>query len=162
MGTFMSNTLIGYARVSTDDQSTDLQMDALKAAGCTKIFVEKGSGGDRSRPELAKALAFVRDGDVLVAWKLDRVARSVSHLIAVMDDLKARKVGFKSLQDSIDTTTATGSLMFHIFAAFAEFERNVIRERTMAGLAAARARGRVGGRRVGVKVVGGKVVQATA
>jgi DNA invertase Pin-like site-specific DNA recombinase len=142
-------SLIGYARVSTVDQNLDLQVDALKAAGCEKIFVEKGSGANRDRPELKKALDFVRDGDVFVAWKLDRVARSVSHLIAIMDWLKERKVGFKSLQDSIDTTTATGNLMFQIIAAFAEFERNVIRERTMAGLAAARARGRIGGRPVG-------------
>jgi len=138
--------LIGYARVSTDDQNPSLQIDALKAAGCDKIFVEKASGADRDRPVLAKALAYVREGDVFCVWKLDRAGRSVSHLIEIVEDLKARKVGFKSLNDAIDTTTAAGNLMFQIMASFAEFERNIIRERTMAGLAAARARGRIGGR----------------
>ena len=139
-------TLIGYARVSTDDQNPSLQIDALKVAGCDKIFVEKASGADRDRPVLAKALAFARQGDVFCVWKLDRAGRSVGHLIEIVEDLKARKVGFKSLNDAIDTTTAAGNLMFQIMASFAEFERNIIRERTMAGLAAARARGRIGGR----------------
>jgi DNA invertase Pin-like site-specific DNA recombinase len=152
-------TMIGYARVSTLDQNLDLQVDALKAAGCTKIFVEKGSGANRSRPELTKALNFVRAGDVFVCWKLDRVARSVQHLIDVTDHLKRNKVQFKSLQDAIDTTTATGTLMFQMLAAFAEFERNVIIERTLAGLAAAKARGRVGGRPKGLRRIGGKWVR---
>ena len=142
----MTATLVAYARVSTEDQNLDLQTDALKAAGCTKVFVEHASGGNRERPELAKALAYCRKGDVFTVWKMDRAARSVKHLIEIVEDLKARGVEFRSLNDAIDTTTAGGSLMFHIMAAFAEFERNVIRERTMAGLAAARARGRIGGR----------------
>ena len=142
----MTATLVAYARVSTEEQNLDLQTDALKAAGCTKVFVEHASGGNRERPELAKALAYCRKGDVFVCWKMDRAARSVKHLIEIVEDLKARGVQFRSLNDAIDTTTAGGSLMFHIMAAFAEFERNVIRERTMAGLAAARARGRIGGR----------------
>ena len=142
----MTATLVAYARVSTEDQNLDLQTDALKAAGCTKVFVEHASGGDRERPQLAKALAFCRKGDVFTVWKMDRAARSVKHLIEIVEDLKARGVEFRSLNDHIDTTTAAGNLMFVIFAAFAEFERNVIRERTMAGLAAARARGRIGGR----------------
>ena len=152
-------TLIGYARVSTEDQNLDMQTDALRAAGCEKIFVEKGSGADRGRPELARALAYARPGDVFVCWKLDRVARSVGHLIAVTEGLKDRGVGFRSLKDAIDTTTAAGNLMFQIIASFAEFERNVLRERTLAGLAAAKARGRVGGRRRGVRKIDGKWVQ---
>jgi DNA invertase Pin-like site-specific DNA recombinase len=156
-------TIVGYCRVSTQDQNLDLQTDALKKAGCEKIFLERGSGANRDRPELKKALAFVRADDIFICWKLDRVARSVAHLIFVMDDLKNRKVGFKSLNDAIDTTTAAGNLMFQIIAAFAEFERNVIRERTMAGLAAAKARGRLGGRRLGTKKIDGKwVVPAEA
>ena len=142
----MTATLVAYARVSTEDQNLDLQTDALKAAGCTKVFVEHASGGNRERPQLAKALAYCRKGDVFTVWKMDRAARSVKHLIEIVEDLKARGVEFRSLNDAIDTTTAAGTLMFVIFAAFAEFERNVIRERTMAGLAAARARGRIGGR----------------
>lgn len=156
-------SLIGYARCSTIDQKLDLQTDALKAAGCEKIFVEKASGGDRERPQLRKALAYVREGDVMVCWKLDRLARSIFHLLEIIEGLKGRKIGFKSLKDDIDTTTATGKLMFHVFAAFAEFERNIIRERTMAGLAAARARGRVGGRPKGLrKIEGVWVMTATA
>lgn len=142
----MTATLVAYARVSTEDQNLDLQTDALKAAGCTKIFVEHASGANRERPQLAKALAYCRKGDVFTVWKMDRAARSVKHLIEIVEDLKARGVEFRSLNDNIDTTTAAGNLMFHIMGAFAEFERNVIRERTMAGLAAARARGRIGGR----------------
>ena len=145
----MTMPLIGYARCSTVDQNLDLQVDALVKAGCDKIFTEHGSGGDRDRPELARALAWCRRGDVLVAYKIDRVARSVAHLLEVVEDLKRRGIGFKAVNDPIDTTTAAGNLMFQIMAAFAEFERSVIRERTMAGLAAARARGRIGGRPVG-------------
>jgi len=139
-------TQIGYARCSTQDQNLDLQTDALRGAGCDKIFTEHASGGDRARVALAKALAYCRAGDVFVVWKLDRAGRSLVHLIEIVNELKTRGIGFKSLNDSIDTTTAAGSLMFHIMGAFAEFERSVIRERTLAGLAAARARGRIGGR----------------
>lgn len=138
--------LIGYARCSTQDQNVDLQVDALKRAGCEKIFTEHASGGDRDRPQLAAALKWCRKGDVFVVWKLDRAGRSLVHLIEVVNGLKERGVDFRSLNDSIDTTTAAGALMFHIMGAFAEFERSVIRERTLAGLAAARARGRIGGR----------------
>jgi DNA invertase Pin-like site-specific DNA recombinase len=148
-------TVIGYARCSTVDQKLDLQTDALKAAGCTKLFVEHASGTDKDRPQLAKCLAYVRKGDVLVVWKLDRAARSVEHLIAIVEDLKKREVDFKSLKDAIDTTTAVGKLSFHIFAAFAEFERNVIRERTLAGMAAAKARGVITGRPKGYRKVDG-------
>lgn len=142
---------VGYARVSTDDQNPDLQTDALRAAGCARIFTEYASGGDKARPELAAALAYCRPGDVFVFWKLDRVARSVLHLTEVAGALEKRGVDFRSLNDNLDTTTASGKLMFHILASFAEFERNIGHERTMAGLAAARARGRVGGRKKGYK-----------
>ena len=139
-------TMIGYARCSTIEQNLDLQTDALKLAGCGKIFCEHGSGADRERPRLAAALAWCRKGDVLVVFKIDRAARSVAHLLEIVEDLKRRGVGFKAVSDPIDTTSAAGNLMFQIMAAFAEFERSVILERTMAGLAAARARGRIGGR----------------
>jgi DNA invertase Pin-like site-specific DNA recombinase len=139
-------SLVGYARCSTIDQNLDLQTDALIRAGCGKIFTEHGSGADRERPQLAAALAWCRKGDVFICYKLDRAARSLGHLITIVEDLKRRGVGFKAVNDSIDTTTAAGSLMFQIMGAFAEFERSVILERTMAGLAAARARGRIGGR----------------
>lgn len=139
-------SIIGYARVSTADQNTALQTDALKAAKCEKIFVENGSGGDRKRPMLAKCLSFIREGDVLIVWKLDRLARSVPHLGEIMELLQEKKVKFVSLTESIDTTGALGKLMFHILAAFCQFERDIIRERTMEGLKAARLRGRKGGR----------------
>ena len=139
-------SFIGYARVSTTDQNLDLQTDALTRAGCDKIFVEKASGGDRERPELRAALEWVRKDDVFICWKLDRLARSVVHLIDIVEDLKARQIGFRSLTDPIDTTSAAGNLIFQVMGAVAEFERNIIRERTLAGLAAARARGRIGGR----------------
>lgn len=138
--------LIGYARVSTLDQNPALQIDALKAAGCEKLFVEKASGASRDRPELKAAIDYVREGDTLVVWKLDRLARSLKQLIETVAMLEARGIGLRSLTESIDTTTAGGRLIFHIFGALAEFERTVIRERTKAGLSAARARGRVGGR----------------
>ena len=136
--------LIGYARVSTQDQSPALQLDALKAAGCERIFVEKASGAQRDRPELKSALDFARGdtGDVLVVWKLDRLARSLSQLIDTVDLLEKRGIGFRSLTEAIDTTSAGGRLVFHMFGAMAEFERSIIRERTRAGLDAARARGR--------------------
>ncbi|MCL8208663.1 MAG: recombinase family protein [Actinomycetia bacterium] len=138
--------LIGYARVSTTDQTPALQEDALRQAGCTKIFRDVMSGAAADRPGLQQALEYVRPGDVLVVWKLDRLGRSLKHLIAVVEDLRARGVGFRSLQEEMDTTTPGGQLIFHIFGALAEFERALIRERTRAGLAAARARGRQGGR----------------
>ena len=137
---------IGYARVSTQDQNLDLQNDALKAAGCDKIYTDKMSGAKTNRPGLEEILGFIRKGDTLVVWKLDRLGRSLKHLIQVMQLLDERGVYFKSVQESLDTSTPGGKLIFHVFGALAEFERDIIRERTMAGLAAARARGRVGGR----------------
>ncbi len=138
---------IGYARVSTLEQNLDLQKDALKKAGCQKIFSDNASGAKSERPGLEKALDYVREGDCLVVWRLDRLGRSLKHLISVIDDLEKRGVGFISLQEGFDTTTSGGKLIFQIFGALAEFERNLIRERTMAGLKAARARGRCGGRK---------------
>ena len=138
--------LVGYARVSTQDQNTDLQLDALKAAGCEKVFVEKASGAQRDRTELKAALAYVRAGDTLVVWKLDRLARSLKQLIETVELLDNSQIGFRSLTEAIDTTTAGGKLVFHIFASLAEFERSIIQERTKAGLDAARSRGKVGGR----------------
>lgn len=140
----MSN--VGYARVSTLDQNLDLQTDALRASGCTKLFVEKASGASTERPELARALEYVREGDVLVVWRLDRLGRSLRHLLDVVHGLGEAGVQFKSISDGIDTTTSAGKLMFKIVGAIGEFERELIVERTQAGLAAARARGRVGGR----------------
>ncbi len=138
---------IGYARVSTADQNPELQLDALRDAGCDRIFTDHASGAKTSRPELDRALDRLRAGDTLVVWKLDRLGRSLPHLVETIKDLSDRDVGFRSLQDPVDTTTSGGRLVFHIFAALAEFERDLIRERTNAGLAAARARGRVGGRK---------------
>lgn len=138
--------LIGYARVSTGDQTLDLQIDALKKYGCEKIYADGVSGSKTSRPELDKALADLRRDDTLVVWRLDRLGRSLQHLIEVVNGLGDREVGFASLRETIDTTTPTGKLMFHIMASLAEFERELIRERTVAGLASARARGRMGGR----------------
>jgi DNA invertase Pin-like site-specific DNA recombinase len=140
--------LIGYARVSTDDQKAELQADSLKAAGCERTYTDDGvSGRLAGRPELDKCLDSLRPGDTLVVWKLDRLGRSVQNLVQVINDLAERQVGFQSLTEGIDTTTNGGKLVFHIFAALAEFERGLIRERTMAGLEAARARGRKGGRK---------------
>ncbi len=139
--------LIGYARVSTEDQRLDLQRDALAQAGCEKLFCDVASGAKAARPGLAEALDYARSGDVLVVWKLDRLGRSLRELIEIIGGLSARGIGFKSLQESIDTTTPGGKLIFHVFGALAEFERELIRERTNAGLKAARARGRKGGRR---------------
>jgi DNA invertase Pin-like site-specific DNA recombinase len=138
--------LIGYARVSTQEQDLALQFDALKASGCERIYEERASGAQRDRPELKAALGYMRDGDTLVVWKLDRLARSLKQLIDTVEDLGARGIGLRSLTEAIDTTTSGGKLIFHIFAALAEFERAVIRERTLAGLEAARSRGRRGGR----------------
>lgn len=138
--------LIGYARVSTAEQSPQLQEDALRAAGVVRIFVDVASGGTASRPQLDAALDYAREGDVLVVWRLDRAGRSLKHLISLVSVLDERGIGFRSLSESIDTTTAGGRLIFHVFGALAEFERDLIRDRTTAGLAAARARGRKGGR----------------
>jgi DNA invertase Pin-like site-specific DNA recombinase len=137
---------IGYARVSTSEQNLDLQKDALHRAGCEKIIEDVVSGKAEARSGLDRAKELLREGDVLVVWRLDRLGRSLKHLIELMAELEAQKVGFHSLQESIDTTTPGGKLIFHIFGALAEFERNLIRERTKAGLEAARARGRNGGR----------------
>jgi len=137
---------LGYARVSTGDQDAALQQDALKAAGCYRIFTDTASGSLESRPELTKVLDQLRPGDTLVVWRLDRLGRSIRHLIDQLAALQERGVGFRSLQEAIDTTSSGGRLVFHVFAALAEFERDLIRERTNAGLQAARARGRVGGR----------------
>ena len=138
--------LVGYARVSTQDQTLHLQKDALDKIGCTKIFTDTASGAKVERKGLEEALAYVREGDSLVVWKLDRLGRSLKHLIETITYLNNRKIGFKSITENIDTTTSGGKLIFHIFGALAEFERDIIRERTQAGLQAARARGRVGGR----------------
>jgi DNA invertase Pin-like site-specific DNA recombinase len=138
--------LIGYARVSTAEQNLDLQTDALNRAGCEKLFTDKAGGAHAARPGLDQALAHLRKGDTLVVWKLDRLGRSIRHLIETVGQLQERKIGFRSLQESLDTTTSCGKLVFHVFAALAEFERGLIRERTRAGLEAARARGRKGGR----------------
>jgi DNA invertase Pin-like site-specific DNA recombinase len=137
---------VGYARVSTSEQSLDIQKDALKNSGCKKIFTDTISGAKTTRPGLDDALDYIREGDTLVVWKLDRLGRSTQHLIETVKLLGDRGIGFQSLQESIDTTTGTGRLVFHIFSALAEFERDLIRERTNAGLKAARARGRIGGR----------------
>ncbi len=142
--------LIGYARVSTADQNLALQKDALLAAECEHTYTDTASGAKAERPGLAEALKMCRPGDTLVVWKLDRLGRSLPHLVETVRDLAARKVGFQSLQENIDTTTSGGKLIFHIFASLAEFERDLIRERTNAGLSAARARGRTGGRPKGV------------
>lgn len=138
---------VGYARVSTLDQSTDMQIEALNAAGCSKIFTETASGAQTDRPELKKALVYLREGeDTLVVWKLDRLARSVAQLVATVNDLHSRKIGFLSLTEKIDTSSPGGRLIFHVFSSIAEFERDLIRERTLAGLESAKKQGRRGGR----------------
>jgi len=138
---------VGYCRTSkTQDQSLDLQIDALKAAKCEKIFSDQESGTVQDRKGLNEALAFVRRGDEFCVWRLDRIARSLQHLIQVVNQLNEKGVAFVSLQENVDTTSASGKFTFHLFGALAEFERSLLRERTMAGLAAARARGRLGGR----------------
>src|ERR671915_955554 len=138
--------LIGYARVSTTEQHLHLQQDALSAAGCLKIFIDTISGTKSERKGLTEALDYVRGGDTLVVWRLDRLGRSLKDLIERITELHSRKIGFKSLTEQIDTTTSGGKLIFHIFGAPAQFERDIIKERTNAGLNAARARGRKGGR----------------
>ena len=137
---------IGYARVSTDDQDLSLQLDALTASGCETIYKDKASGKDVQRTEFEFCLRSLRKGDTLVVWRMDRLSRTLHHLVSTITELESKGIGFESLTEKIETKSATGKLMFHVFAAMAEFERNVIRERTHAGLKAARARGRVGGR----------------
>ena len=138
--------LIGYARISTHLQNLDLQKDALTKAGCEKIFVDEVSGAKAARPGLEQAMEMLREGDSLVVWRLDRLGRSLRHLIELVGQFDERKIGLKSLQESIDTSSSGGKLIFHMFGALAEFEHNLIQERTKAGLVAARARGRTGGR----------------
>ncbi len=138
--------LVGYARVSTDDQNLNLQRDALRVAGCEKIYEDQISGAKAERPGLHAVLQFTRPGDTLVVWRLDRLSRSLKDLIDMVKLLESNSIGLKSLQESIDTTSSSGMLIFHLFGALAEFERNLTRERTQAGLQAARARGRKGGR----------------
>jgi DNA invertase Pin-like site-specific DNA recombinase len=139
-------TIVAYARVSTADQNVQMQFDALIEAGYDKAFTDKASGTDRDRPQLAKAIDFLREGDVLLFWKLDRLARSTVHLGQIAEQVRVKRAHLKCLTQPIDTTTPTGKLMFHILACFAEFERDIIVERTLAGLASARAQGRIGGR----------------
>jgi DNA invertase Pin-like site-specific DNA recombinase len=138
--------LVGYARVSTQDQNLDLQKDALTKAGCEKIFTDVGGGANFDRKGLMEALSFMRKGDCLIVWKLDRLGRSLKDLIATINDIHNKKMSFQSLQESLNTATSAGKLVFHVFGALAEFERDIIRDRTNAGLNAARARGRLGGR----------------
>lgn len=138
--------LIGYARVSLNDQSLDLQFDALRAAGVEKVYSDTASGRHQDRPGLRDALEFARAGDSIVVWRLDRLGRSLPHLIQLMQELERREIGFRSLAEAIDTTTPGGRLAYHLFGSLAEFERSVLRERTRAGLQAARQRGRRGGR----------------
>lgn len=154
--------LIGYARVSTQEQDLNLQLDALEKAGCSKdkIFVDKVSGSKAERPGLEKCLAVIQPGDTLLVWRLDRLGRSMVHLISLIEDLRTRQIGFKSICDgAIDTTTASGELIFNIFSSLAQFERRLIQERTKAGLDAARARGRQGGRKK-VEATNPKVMMA--
>ena len=141
------NQRIGYARVSTDDQHLDLQRDALTQAGCSVIYAEAASGKTATRPELEQCRKALRAGDTIVVWRLDRLGRSLPDLVRIVADLELRGIGFESLTEKIETGTAAGKLVFHVFAALSEFERSLIRERTQAGLAAARARGRSGGRK---------------
>ena len=138
--------LVGYARVSTQDQTLDLQKDALEKLGCARIFTDTASGAQVERPGLEEALAFTRENDTFVVWRLDRLGRSLKHLLQTVAQLEQQRIGFKSITENIDTTTSGGRLIFHVFGALAEFERDLIRERTQAGLAAARARGKFGGR----------------
>ena len=144
--------MTGYARVSTAEQDTALQTDALHKAGCERIFEDTVSGAKAERPGLTAALAYVREGDALVVWRLDRLGRSLPHLIEVISALEARSVAFRSITENIDTTTSGGRLIFHVFGALGQFERDLIRDRTKAGLAAAAARGRKGGRKPVINV----------
>jgi len=153
-----ATALVGYARVSTTEQTIAPQLDALSAAGCDKIFDDRASGAKAERPGLNEALVYLRSGDTFVVWKLDRLGRTMAHLIETVRDLDDRGIGFRSLTEGIDTTTSGGTLVFHLFGALAQFERDLIRERTLAGLNAASARGRKGGRRA--VVTPGKLVNA--
>ena len=137
---------IGYCRISTAEQNLDLQIQALKEAGCEKIFEEVASGAKDDRPKLKESIEYARKGDVIVVWKLDRLSRSLKHLIETVNDLEKREIGFRCITQQLDTTTPSGKLIFHVFGAISEFERSLIRERTSAGLKVARARGRLGGR----------------
>jgi DNA invertase Pin-like site-specific DNA recombinase len=139
-------TTIGYARTSTDRQHLDLQLDALRAAGCETIYTEQMSGASKDRPELTKCLAALAEGDTLCVWRLDRLGRSTSHLLSTVEELGQRGVGFRSISDNVDTTSAQGRLVFHILSAMAEFERELIKERINAGVEAARVRGKQFGR----------------
>ena len=141
---------LGYVRVSTEEQKVDLQYDALKAAGCSEIYSDKISGAKFERPGLAKLIQYARAGDTIVVWKLDRLGRSLKDLVATIQSFIDKGIFFQSLHENIDTTSPSGKLIFHIFASLAEFERDIIRERTNAGLKAARARGRLGGRPTGL------------
>ena len=156
----MSGQLVGYARVSTIDQKLDLQTDALKAAGveAANIYSDKASGARDDRPGLAKALAALNAGDVLVVWKLDRLGRSIKHLIETVESLRQRGVGFRSLTEGFDTTTPAGEMIFHVIGAIAHMERRLIKERVMAGLKAAKARGRRNGRKA--KLTGTQIAHA--
>jgi DNA invertase Pin-like site-specific DNA recombinase len=152
--------LVGYCRVSTQDQTLGLQIDALTAAGCERIYEETASGGKADRIELRRAIESLKRGDTLVVWKLDRLARSLKQLIATVEELERRGVGFRSLTEQLDTSSAGGRLFFHIFGALAEFERAVIRERTKAGMAAAKARGKVAGRKPSLTSADVKMLRA--
>lgn len=157
-----SEHLIGYARVSTDDQNIDLQLDALIKSGCQKnnIYFDKVSGAKSDRPGLKKCMDSLQKGDTLIVWRLDRLGRSMSHLVSTIEDLKERGIGFRSICDgAIDTTTASGELVFNMFSSLAQFERRLIQERTKAGLSAARARGKIGGRKK-IKAGDPKVIMA--
>jgi DNA invertase Pin-like site-specific DNA recombinase len=154
---------IGYARVSTKQQSPDLQIDALRADGCERVYVDVVSGAKADRPELGKLQEMLRPNDVVVVWKLDRLGRSLRNLVELFEIFAAKGVGLRSLNDHLDTTTPQGKLVFHLFAALAEFERDIIRERTVAGLEAARSRGRKGGRPEGLsKEAKNKAIAAAA
>ncbi len=152
--------VIGYARISRSEQSVDLQCDALLAAGCTRIFTDEMSGARSDRPGLKQALDYVRDGDTMCIWRLDRMGRSVANLIEVVAELERRGVALKSLNEEIDTSSPSGRLVFHVFSAIAEFERNLIRERVSAGLESARKRGRIGGRPSAVTAAKARSIRA--
>ncbi|WP_439613286.1 recombinase family protein [Reyranella sp.] len=151
---------IGYARVSTDDQTLDLQLDALKRVGCRTIYQEHASGKGATRPQLEACLKALRKGDTLFVWRLDRLGRNLADLIRIVTELEDKEIAFASVTEKIDTSSSSGRLVFHVFASLAEFERNLIRERTLAGLKAARARGRKGGRRPKLDLKDIKTVRA--